>query len=129
VTGVNLFTAVMDTKRLGILHDMVPAATLIAALVNPNNPPAESQTKSIQEAARAVGWHVHIVHATTERELDAAFARLAQLRAGALLVAADPFFISRRDYIVALAAQHAIPAIYEQREYAAAGGLMSYGAN
>jgi putative tryptophan/tyrosine transport system substrate-binding protein len=128
-TGVNLFTAVVDTKRLGLLHDLVPVATSIAAIVNPNNPPAESQTKSIQEAAHAVGWQAHMLRASTERELDAAFARLAQLHAGAVMVAADPFFLSRRDYIVALAARHAIPAIYEQREYAAAGGLASYGAD
>jgi putative ABC transport system substrate-binding protein len=129
VTGVNMFTAVVDTKRLGLLHDMVPMATSIAAVVNPNNPNAESQTKSIQEAARAVGWRAHVLRATTERELDAAFAGSAELHAGAVMVAADPFFLSRRDYIVALAARHAIPAIYEQREYAAAGGLASYGAD
>jgi putative ABC transport system substrate-binding protein len=129
VTGVNLFTAVIDTKRLGVLHDMVPTAALIAALVNPKNPPAENQTRSIQDAARALRRQVHIMHASTERELDAAFASLAQMRAGALLVAADPFFSTRRDTIVGLAARYAIPAIYEQREFAVAGGLMSYGAD
>jgi putative ABC transport system substrate-binding protein len=129
VTGVNLFTAEMDAKRLGLLRDMVPALTSIAALINPNNPPAESQSKNIREAARSFGLQVHFLHASTERELEAAFSSLAQLQVGAMQVASDPFFNSRRDYVVALAARHRIPAIYEQREFAATGGLMSYGAN
>jgi putative ABC transport system substrate-binding protein len=127
VTGVNIFTAAIQAKRLGLLRDMVPTATLVAALVNPSNPPSANQTKEIQEAARAVGLNIRILHATTEHELDEAFASLAQLHAGALLVASDPFFNSRRDYVVALAARHAIPAIYEQSVFAAAGGLISYG--
>jgi putative ABC transport system substrate-binding protein len=127
LTGVNIFTAAMHAKRLGLLRDMVPTATLIAALVNPNNPPSASQTKELQETARAVGQNVRILHASTERELGEAFASLAQLHAGALLVASDPFFNTRRDYVVALAARHAIPAMYEQSVFAAAGGLISYG--
>jgi putative ABC transport system substrate-binding protein len=129
VAGVNLFTAEMDAKRLGLLRDMVPALASIAALINPNNPPAESQSENIQQAARGVGLQVHFLYASTQRELEAAFASLGQLQVGAMQVAADPFFNSRRDFVVALAARHRIPAIYEQREFAAAGGLMSYGAN
>jgi putative ABC transport system substrate-binding protein len=85
--------------------------------------------KDLQEAARAVGQQIHILHGSSERELDTAFATLTQLRAGALLIGSDPFFNSRRDELVALAARYAIPAIYEWREFAAAGGLMSYGTN
>jgi putative ABC transport system substrate-binding protein len=119
----------MGAKRLGLLHQMVPTAALIAVLMNPKNPNAEALSKEIPEAARAVGQQIHTLTASTERDLDAAFKTASQLGAGALLVAADPFFNSRRDYIVALAARHAIPAMYEQREFALAGGLMSYGTN
>jgi putative tryptophan/tyrosine transport system substrate-binding protein len=129
VTGVNVFTAVMDTKRFGLLRELVPTAALIAVLTNPTNPNAESQLEDVQEAARAVSQQIHILHASTERDLESAFATAVQLRAGALLVGADPFFNDRREYIVALAARHAMPAIYEQREFATAGGLMSYGTN
>jgi putative tryptophan/tyrosine transport system substrate-binding protein len=127
ITGVNLFVSQMEGKRLGLLRELVPTAALTGVLLNPTNPPAESQLKDIQEAARAVGQQIHIANAKSEHDFAAAFATLAQLRAGALLVAADPFFNSRRDDIVGLAAQHAIPTIYEQREYVMAGGLMSYG--
>jgi putative ABC transport system substrate-binding protein len=129
VTGAFLFTAMLSTKRLSLLRDTVPTATLIAALVNPKNPNTAGVTKSIAEAARAVGLQVHFLHASNEQELDAAFAGLPQLRAGALLVGADTFFSGRRDHVTALAARFAIPAIYEERQFAAAGGLMSYGAN
>jgi putative ABC transport system substrate-binding protein len=129
ITGVNIFTSEMGAKRLGLLHEMVPTAALIAVLINPKNPNAEALSKEIPEAARAVGQPIHTLTASTERDLDAAFKTASQLGAGALLVAADPFFNSRRDYIVALAARHAIPAMYEQREFALAGGLMSYGTN
>jgi putative ABC transport system substrate-binding protein len=127
VTGVNLFISQMEGKRLRLLRELVPAAALIGVLLNPTNPNTESQLNDVQEAARAIGQQIHIVHASGEREFAPAFATLAQLRAGALLVGADPFFNSRRDDIVGLAARHAIPAIYEQREHVVAGGLMSYG--
>jgi putative ABC transport system substrate-binding protein len=127
ITGVNLFVSQMESKRLGLLRALVPKAELIAVLMNPNNPPAATQLRDVQEAARAIGQQIHILHASTASELDAAFATAVQLRAGAMLVAADPFLNSQRDQIVALAARHAIPAIYEQREHALAGGLMSYG--
>jgi putative tryptophan/tyrosine transport system substrate-binding protein len=129
VTGAFLFTAMLNTKRLGLLRDTVPSATLIAALVNPKNPNFASVTKTIAEAVRAVGLQARFLHASNEQELDAAFAGLPQLRAGALLVGSDPFFSGQRDHVTALAARFAIPAIYEERQFAAAGGLMSYGAN
>jgi ABC-type uncharacterized transport system substrate-binding protein len=127
VTGVSLFISQMEGKRLGLLHELVPTAALIGVLLNPTNIPAERQLKDVQEAARATGQQIHIVHASNERDLSAAFMTLAQVRVGALLVAADPFFNSRRDIIVELGARHAIPAMYEQREFVVAGGLMSYG--
>ena len=108
---------------------MVPTAALIAVLINLKNSNTETISKEIPEAARSVGQRIHILTATTERELDTAFKTMTDLRAGALLVAADPFLNSRREYIVALAARYGIPAMYEQREFALAGGLMSYGTN
>jgi putative tryptophan/tyrosine transport system substrate-binding protein len=127
VTGVINLISEAEPKRLGLLRELVPTATLIAVLVNPRNANVDYQLKAVQEAARDVGQQIHILHAITEQDLDTAFATMSQLRVGALLVAADPFFNSRRDHIVALAARHAIPAIYEQREFAVAGGLVSYG--
>jgi putative ABC transport system substrate-binding protein len=127
LTGVNLFGAQMEGKRLGLLHELVPTAALIGVLLNSTSINAERQLKAVQEAARAIGQQIHIVHASNERDLAAAFTTLAQVRIGALLVGADPFFNNRRDIIVELGARHAIPAIYEQREFVVAGGLMSYG--
>ena len=128
-TGVNMFTSALEPKRLGLLRELVPSAALIAVLVNPNSPNFETQLKDLQEAARAAGQQIHILHASSEGELDTAFVTLTQLQAEAALIGSDPFFNSRRDHIVALAARYAIPAIYEWREFAAAGGLMSYGTN
>jgi putative ABC transport system substrate-binding protein len=129
VTGVSFFSAVLEPKRLGLLRELVPTAAMIAVLLNPKYPDAEAQSKDVQEAARTLGLQIQILGASTERDLDATFATLAQLRVGGLLVCADPFLYSRRDYIVALATRYAVPAIYEQREYALAGGLVSYGTN
>jgi putative ABC transport system substrate-binding protein len=126
-TGVNIFTSDLAAKRLGLLRELVPTAALIGVLVNPNNPTAESQSKDVQEAARAVGQEIQIVHAAGEEALGLMFTTLAQRNAGGLLVGADPFLNSRRNLVVALAARHGIPAVYEQREFALAGGLMSYG--
>jgi putative ABC transport system substrate-binding protein len=126
-TGVYLFIGALDPKKLGLLHELVPQASLFGALLNPNTEDFQIRLASVQEAARTVGQQIHIVPASTERELDSAFADLSQLRARALVVGADPFFNSRRDQIVALAARYAMPAIYEGRDYAVAGGLMSYG--
>ena len=114
-------------KRLELLSELVPQARVIALLVNPNNPNAERMMRDVQEAARAKGVQLPILKAGTESEIDAAFATLVQLQAGALVVGADPFFNSRREQLVALASRHAVPAIYEWREFAAAGGLISYG--
>jgi putative tryptophan/tyrosine transport system substrate-binding protein len=127
ITGVDLFVNQMETKRLGLLRALVPKADLIAILLNPNNPIATDQMKEVQEVARATGQQIEILSASSESEINAAFATVVQLHAAAMLVCGDPFFNSQRDKIIALAARHAIPAIYEQREHALAGGLMSYG--
>jgi putative tryptophan/tyrosine transport system substrate-binding protein len=119
----------MEAKRLALLHELVPTATMIGVIVNPSSPSIDTQLQGVNSAARALGRQIQIVNATNERELDAAFASLAQSKAGAVLIAANAYFTSRRDQIVALAAQRAIPAIYDQREFPMAGGLMSYGTN
>ena len=111
------------------MRELVPTAAMIAVVLNPNFPDAEAQSQEVQEAARTLGLQIQILRASTERDLDTTFGALVELRAGGLLVGADPFLYSRRDYIVALATRHAVPAIYEQREFAVAGGLMSYGTN
>jgi putative tryptophan/tyrosine transport system substrate-binding protein len=129
VTGVSFFSTTLEAKLLGILRELVPTAAMIAVVLNPNFPDAEAQSQEVQEAARTVGLQIQILRASTERDLDTTFGALVELRAGGLLVGADPFLYSRRDYIVALATRHAVPAIYEQREFAVAGGLMSYGTN
>jgi putative ABC transport system substrate-binding protein len=128
-TGVNTFTAELAAKRLGLLHELIPTALLIAVLVNPNFSPAAANAREVEVAARVTGQKILLLKADSESGIDAAFATIGQMRPGALLVAADPFFNSRRDQIVALAARHTIPAVYEWREFAAAGGLMSYGTN
>jgi putative ABC transport system substrate-binding protein len=110
-TGVNVFTSVMEGKRLGLLRELVATATLVAVLVNPNNRLTEIQLIDVQESARTLGAQIHILHASSEREIEAAFATMTQLRAGALLVGADPFFLSQRDRLVALAASHKIPGL------------------
>ena len=127
LTGFSILAVELMPKRLELLSELVPQARVIALLVNPNNPNAERIIRDVQEAARAKGVQLHILKAGTESEIDAAFASLVQLQAGALVVGTDPFFISRREQLVALAARHAVPAIYEWREFAAAGGLISYG--
>ena len=127
LTGVHVFLVGLGAKRLGLLHDLVPKASLIAVLANPNLAPAASELQDVQVAAGSLGLQVHVLTAGTESGIDEAFATMMRERADAALVGADPFFTSRRDQIVTLAARYAIPAIYELREYAAAGGLMSYG--
>jgi len=126
-TGVHVMTNSLEAKRLGLLHELVPNAATIAVLVNPGTPGADSQLVEVETAGRAIARKVHIVKASKEPELAEAFARLTEARAGALLVAADPFFNAHRQQIVALAEHYAIPATYEFREFVAAGGLMSYG--
>ena len=127
VTGIYQLTAGLEAKRFGLLHELVPAATTIAVLVNPDYPDAEAQIKEVQGAARTLGLLAHILKASGERDFDTAFSTVIEQRAGALLVASDPFLFGRRSQIVALAARHAVPAIYQFRESAAVGGLMSYG--
>ena len=127
VTGVHVFLIGLEGKRLGLLRELVPKAALMGLLVNPRSPDSEAQSKALQAAARAVGQHIVVVEAGSDDELDAAFAALAQRQVHALVTAADIYFTARRERIVALAARYAIPAIYELREYAVAGGLMSYG--
>jgi putative ABC transport system substrate-binding protein len=129
VTGVHIFTNEIDPKRLGLLRDLIPSATTIAALLNPHNADAEVQVRGIQEAASAVGQVVEILNATNAAEIEHAFTRMARSKVGALLVGADPFFNGHRDLLVVLAARHAVPAIYEWREFALAGGFASYGTN
>jgi len=127
ITGVSGFMTEMEPKRLELLRELRPHATTTAVLVNPNEPSIEIRVSDIQTAARSVGQEVTILNASTIRDIDAAFARLAQMRADALLVAGDPFFFNRTAQLVVLAARHAIPSLYSRREFAAAGGLMSYG--
>jgi putative ABC transport system substrate-binding protein len=129
ITGIYFFTQGLEGKRLGLLHELVPTATTIAALVNPGYSPAKNQLQDVQDAAARVGVQVLVLRANVEADFDAVFADLVRQRAGALLVCASPFFFSRRQQLVVLAARHAVPAIYEWREFAAAGGLMSYGTN
>jgi putative ABC transport system substrate-binding protein len=126
LTGVHAFLVGLGAKRLGLLHDLLPKAVQIAVLANPNLI-ASSELRDVQAAAGSLGLKLHVLRAGTESEIDNAFATMMRERVDAVLVTADPFFTSRRDQIVALAARYAIPAIYELREYAAAGGLMSYG--
>ncbi len=128
-TGVSFLLNVLAAKRVGLLRDLVPASAAIGLLINPDNPNAKADTAAAQEAARTLGLLTHLAYARTERELDSAFAGLVQQRAASLFVASDPMFVSRRDRVVELAARHALPAIYDRRELAVAGGLVSYGAN
>jgi len=126
-TGVNVLLSALEGKRLGLLREMVPNAALIAVLLNPAMPTFDDQVNDVQAAAFSVGQRLHILRASNDGEIDAAFATAAELRTGALLVGADPFLFTRRERLLGLASRYAIPAIYELREYAAAGGLMSYG--
>jgi len=126
-TGVSIFGPAAISKRLQLLHELVPHAATIAFLMNPNNPNGIIELKSAQTAASSLGSEIVVVRAGKESELGSAFADMAQQRAGALLAASDPFFLGQRAQIVALAAQYRIPAIYYVPEFAEAGGLMSYG--
>jgi len=129
VTGVSFLTPALEAKRVELLHELVPKASTITVLVNPTFPGAEIRVTAVRDAADALGLELSVLNASSEREIDAAFATLAERRAGALLVASDPFFFARREQIAALAARHAVPALHISREFAMAGGLMSYGAS
>ena len=126
-TGYTLLTNQMETKRVGLLHELVPGVALLGALINPNFLPAARQLQQIEEATRTIGLQLFAANASNDTELDDAFASLVQRRIGAFLLAADPFFDTRREKIIAFAAQARLPAIYHFREFAVAGGLISYG--
>jgi putative ABC transport system substrate-binding protein len=129
VTGVSGLADELTAKRLELLSELVPRAGVIALLMNPNNATAERVIRDVQEAARTKGLQLHVLKASSESEIDTAFASLVQLHAGALVVGADPFLTGRREQLVALASRHAVPSSYAWREFAASGGLISYGSS
>jgi len=130
VTGVTLTNIEMAPKRLQLLHELIPTAHVIALLVNPTIPSlAEPATKELKAAARTLGLELHVLNASTEGDFDAFFAKLVQLGAGGLVIGPDPFFIRRMERLAELAVRNAVPAVFEGREFAAAGGLISYGGN
>jgi len=127
VTGATTMGVELASKLLELAHELVPTASVIAALINPANSSAEPQLRGLQAAARTLGVQLHVVHASSERDFGMVFANLAELRPGALVIANDGFFISRNEQLATLAARHALPAIFQDHAFAAAGGLMSYG--
>jgi putative ABC transport system substrate-binding protein len=129
VTGVTSLLGGLGSKQLGLLRELLPKADAIAMLVNPNDPWAPSETSNTQSAAHSVGQHLIVLNASTEHDIDAAFAMLVQQRAAALLVAASPLFVTRAEHLIGLSARHSLPTIYFRRELAASGGLMSYGSS
>jgi putative ABC transport system substrate-binding protein len=127
VTGVNFLVKTLAAKRLELLRELVPGATLIGFFSNPTNPASEPEIRDVQDAARALGLKLQIMHASSERDIETAFVSFAEQGINAVLVAGDSFFLSRRDQLIATAARHAIPTSYQLREFVAAGGLISYG--
>jgi ABC-type uncharacterized transport system substrate-binding protein len=128
VTGVTLLFVEVAPKRLELLHELIPTARVVALLVNPTNPPiAEANSSAVLSAAHSLGLELHVLKASTEGDFDGIFASLIQLRAGGLVIGGDPFFTGRQEQLAASALRHAVPTVYENREFAAAGGLMSYG--
>jgi putative tryptophan/tyrosine transport system substrate-binding protein len=127
VTGVHFLIAALAAKQLELLRELVPSSTAIGLLVNPANPVSQSQTRDVQAAAVALGLKLPVLNASSEGDIEAAFASFVQQRVDAVLVGSDPFFLSRRDQLIRLTARHAISAMYSVREFAVAGGLMSYG--
>jgi len=127
VTGVTTVSAELEAKRLGLLRELVPSATSVAVLVNPTRPGLDAQLAQIQQAARVLGLPLHILKASSPRDLDEVFETLVQLRAGALVITADALFTERRDQIAALTKRRSVPTMFQFREFAASGGLMSYG--
>jgi putative ABC transport system substrate-binding protein len=128
-TGIAWLSLALDAKRMGLLHELVPRVTAVAVLLNPTFPDAADQLSKVQDAARTIGKSITILNARNIREIDVAFQTLVQMRTGALLVGTDPFLLSRREQLVALAARHGIAAIYDGCDFTEAGGLMSYGAS
>jgi len=130
VTGVTQTNVEIAPKRLQLLHELVPTASVMALLVNPADLTlAETATKEMHAAARTLGLELHVLNASTERDFDAVFAKLIQLRAGGLVIGGGPFLIARQEQLAALTVRHAVPAIFQYREFAMAGGLLSYGAD
>jgi putative ABC transport system substrate-binding protein len=129
LTGVTSLNAEIAPKRLELLHEVVPAAAVIAVLVNPTNPDAEFLSRDLPAAARALGLKLQVLHASSEHDFDKVFSSLAALRVAGLVIGNDAFFISQSEQLASLTVRHAIPAIFQYREFAAAGGLMSYGGN
>ena len=129
LTGISFLSPDLEAKRIQLLRELVPTATRFAVLINPSFPGAEIRTKSTRDAAAALGLQIDVLNSSTEAELEAAFKGLGQQRNSALLVSSDPFFNSRRDWIAALATRHEVAAIYFSRDFASAGGLISYGAS
>ena len=127
LTGVTTVNGELEAKRLGLLRELVPSATSIAVLVNPTRPDVDTQTAQLQKAAQTVGLALHILNASGERDFDAVFQNLAQLRAGALVIASDALFNDLSEQLAALALRHEVPAVHHFRQFTAAGGLMSYG--
>jgi putative tryptophan/tyrosine transport system substrate-binding protein len=128
-TGVNMLITEIEGKRLGLLHELVPAATRIAAMVDPRNVESDTDLSDAKSAARSMGVRLDVLPASSEGEIETAFATLVQAGAQALLITGSPFFVAQRERLVALAARHRVPTLYEARIYAAAGGLISYGPN
>jgi putative ABC transport system substrate-binding protein len=128
-TGVNMLITEIESKRLGLLRELVPAATRIAAMVDPENLDSDSELTDAQAGARRMGVQLDVLRASNEGEIETAFVTLVQTKAQALLVTGSPFFVAQRERLIALAAHHHVPTIYEARTYAAAGGLISYGPN
>ena len=129
LTGVSSLNVEVTPKRLEILHELVPTAAVVAVLINPTSPTADSQLRDLQAAARALGLQFHVLHAGTERDFDTVFVTLLQLRAGGLVVASDGFFGTHGEQLAALTVRHAVPAIHQSRDFSIAGGLISYGGN
>jgi len=130
VTGVTQTNVEVAPKRLQLLHELVPTASVMALLVDPSAPTlAEMTTKEVQAAARTLGLELHVLNASTDRDLDVAFTKLIQMRAGGLVIGGGPFLISRSEQLAALASRHAVPTIFQYREFAVAGGLLSYGSD
>jgi ABC-type uncharacterized transport system substrate-binding protein len=128
ITGVSILDVELGPKRLQLLHELVPNATVVAVLVNPSDPArAETTSKELQAAANSLGLQLHVLQASTDRDLDTVFARLAELRAGGLVIGGEPFFNSRSEQLGELTSRHAVPTVYQLRAFAAAGGLVSYG--
>ncbi len=127
ITGVNILASTLETKRLGLLHRLIPYASTIAVLANPKYPPAQVEVRNVEQAARALGLQIRVLHASTDDEIDAAFATIAKEHVSALLIIGEPLYDTRRSKLVTLAARYKVPTMYYFREFTEAGGLASYG--